>query len=230
MVTGSAGAAGARNAAPQLVRCDAPLGAAALVEPQGDSATLLTQYGFQSPIPLLRLIMAQSNCFQVVDRGAALSNIQQEQDLAKRGMLKNAPAQGQMVSVRYLVTPNIVFSNQNAGGAAAAGVIGSLFGLPGAIIGGIVASMRFQEAQAALFLTDAQTGVQVAVAEGSAKVTDFGGGGALGGYSGGIAGIGGIAGYGNTAEGKLIAAALLDAFNKLTVQVRALQTPGTAAP
>src|ERR1700722_6930648 len=34
-------------------------------------------------------------------------------------------------------------------------------------------------------------------------------------------GSGGVAGYSNTAEGKLVAAALLDAFNKLVVQVQA---------
>ncbi|QBQ53632.1 hypothetical protein [Nitrosococcus wardiae] len=60
-------------------------------------------------------------------------------------------------------------------------------------------------------------------AEGSAKVRDFGGAGGLGGFGGGIAGLAGVGGYGNTAEGKLIAAALLDAFNKLVVQVRAAQ-------
>lgn len=58
-------------------------------------------------------------------------------------------------------------------------------------------------AQTVLFLNDAKTGLQVAAAEGSASVKDFGG---LGGWGGGIAG-----GYGNTAEGKLIAAAFFDA-------------------
>ncbi len=221
LVTGSAGAAGAKNSAPQLRRCERSLGAAALVEPKGDSTVLLTAIGLQSPVPLLRLIMAQSNCFLVVDRGAALSNIQTERELAEQGMVEG-PGQPRLVAARYLITPNVVFSNRNAGGAGVGALLG-VFGLPGAVAGAAIASMRIQEAQAALFLTDAQTGVQIAVAEGSAKVKDFGGGAGLGGWGGGVAGIGGIGGYGNTAEGKLIAAALLNAYNNLTEQVMALQ-------
>ena len=61
------------------------------------------------------------------------------------------------------------------------------------------------------------------MSEGSAKVTDFGGGAGLGGWGGGVAGLGGVSGYGNTAEGKLIAAALMDAQNKLVAQIEATQ-------
>jgi hypothetical protein len=42
-------------------------------------------------------------------------------------------------------------------------------------------------------------------------------------FVGGIAGFGGVGGYGNTAEGELIAAALLDSFNKLVGQIEATQ-------
>jgi hypothetical protein len=225
MVTGSGGAAGTQGAASELVRCDRPLGTAALVEPEHNTIVLLNSVGLQSPIPLLRLMMAQSNCFQVVDRGAALSNIQTEDRLRASGMLQEGAttARGRMVTTQYLVTPNIIFSNPNAGGMGAGAALGGLFGAPGLIVGAIAGSMRIQEAQTALFLTDAQSGLQTAVAEGSAKVRDFGGVGGLGGFGGSIGGFGGISGYGNTAEGKLIAAALLDAHNKLVQQVRVTQ-------
>lgn len=225
-VTGSTGSAGTQGASSNLERCDRPLGTAALVEPDANALGLLNSVGLQSPIPLLRLMMAQSNCFEVVDRGAALRNIQMEQGLAGSGMLQqgSTTARGRMITTQYLITPNVVFSNPNAGGANAGAAIGSLFGRGGALFGGLAGSIRIKEAQTVLFMTDAQTGRQSGAAEGSAKVQDFGGAAGLGGWGGGVAGIAGISGYGNTAEGKLIAAAFLDAHNKLVHQVRATHT------
>jgi LysM repeat protein len=216
VVSGSGGSAGAQGSSSQMIHCTGPIGTAALVEPNAQASASLAQLGLQSPLPLLRLIMAQSNCFRVVDRGAALQNMQQEVGLAQSGLLKNgsATAQGRVVAVQYLLTPNVIFSNPNAGGGRLGVGLGGL--IPGgALIGAVAGSLRIQEAQTALFVTDAQSGEQVAVSEGSAKVTDFGGAGGLGGFGGGIAG------YGNTAEGKLIAAALLDGYNKLVGQLQA---------
>jgi hypothetical protein len=127
-----------------------------------------------------------------------------------------------MVTTQYLITPNVLFSNPNAGGGAIGSAVGGLIGGgAGALVGGALGSMRIQEAQAMLFLTDSQSSEQVGVSEGSAKVRDFGGASGLGGWGGGVAGLAGVSGYGNTAEGKLIAAALMDAHNKLVAQVQA---------
>ena len=224
MVTGSGGSAGAQGASHQLVRCTQPLGTAALVEASPEALTGLQTLGLASPLPMLRLLMAQSGCFRVVDRGAAMRNIEQEEYLRQSGMLRQGSqtAKGKMITTQYLITPNVLFSNPNAGGAALGTAVGGLLGGgAGALIGGAVGSIRIKEAQTMLFLTDAQSGEQMGVAEGSAKVTDFGGGAGLGGWGGGVAGIVGVSGYGNTAEGKLIAAALLDAHNKLVAQVQA---------
>ena len=222
-VSGSAGAAGSVGASSALAHCDQPLGTAALVEPEAYTLGILSNYGLHSPVPVLRLLMAQSNCFRVIDRGAAMTSIQAEDTLKQSGMLRSdsTTARGRMVTTQYLITPNVLFSNQNAGGMNALAGLGGLLGSAGALAGGVLGSMHFQEAQSALFLTDAQTGEQTAVAEGSAKVTDFGGLGGLGTLVGGIGGLGGVSGYGNTAEGKLVVAALVDAHNKLVQQVRA---------
>lgn len=222
MISGSSGEAGNQKESTSLVHCDRPLGTAALVEPDSNSSTLLQSVGLQSPTPLLRLLMSQSKCFRVIDRGAALGNIQTEQRLKQSGMLQSGSttARGRMMTVQYLITPNVIFSNKNSGGMGGLAALGGLLGPVGLVVGMVAGSMRMQEAQAALFLTDAQTGEQTAVAEGSAKVRDFGGGAGLGGFGAGIGGFGAIGGYGNTAEGKLIAAAYLDAFNKLVEQVR----------
>jgi hypothetical protein len=230
MVTGSGGAAGSQGAAPELPHCASPLGTAALVEATSEDLSLLQSLGLQSPLPLLRLMMAQSNCFTVVDRGVALRNMEQEEMLRQSGMLKKGSktARGRMVATEYLLTPNVIFSNPNAGGGNALSALGGL--VPGGAIAGAVAgSMRIKEAQSTLFLTDAQSGVQVGVSEGSARVHDFGGMSGLGGFGGGVAGLAGVSGYGNTAEGKLIAASLLDAFSKLVTQVSAMQPAGKKA-
>ena len=79
--------------------------------------------------------MAQSNCFRVVDRGAALSSIQTEDALAQSGMLQSGSttARGRMITTQYLLTPNVVFSNQDAGGLNALGALGGYFGGAGAL-------------------------------------------------------------------------------------------------
>lgn len=67
-----------------------------------------------------------------------------------------------------------------------------------------------------MLLADARSGVQVAAAEGSTKKADLALGGALlGGGAGGVLG-----GYGNTNEGKIIAAALLDNYNNVVGVIR----------
>ena len=219
-VTGSAGTTGnAVGAAPQLVQCPQPVGTIALVESQ---IPALAQVGLTSPVPLIRLIAAQSRCFNVVERGQAFDRMMQERQLSSGGMLQQGSniGGGQMVAADYMITPNVVFSQNNAGGAGAA--MRSLGFVPYvgpalAVGGGIAGSVRFSEAQAVMMVTDTRSGVQIAVAEGRAKATDLGGGLGLG----SINGFGSIGGYSNTDQGKVVAGAFLDAFNKLVEQIRA---------
>jgi hypothetical protein len=231
VVQGSAGPEGTQTDSTMLASCDHPIGNAALVEPEAETLALLGNVGLRSPTPVLRLMMAQSHCFQVVDRGAALGNIETEERLRRSGMLQSGSttARGRMVAVDYLITPNIIFSNPNAGGYGGVGALGGIFGWPGLIAGAVAGSIRIQEAQTVLFLSDAHSGVQTAAAEGSAKVKDFGGAGGILGFGGGIGGLAGVGGYGNTAEGKLIVAALVDAHNKLVAQVRGVEPKKAAA-
>ena len=225
VVSGSGGAAGAQGASMQLVRCSHPLGTAALVEASPEALSGLQSLGLASPLPTLRLLMSQSGCFRVIDRGAAMKNIEQEEYLKQSGMLRGGSntARGKMVTTQYLITPNVIFSNPNAGGASAGSLVGGLLGgSTGAALGSAVGgAMRIKEAQTVLYLTDAQSSEQVGVAEGSARVHDFGGAAGLGGWGGGVAGLAGLAGYGNTDEGKLIVASFMDAHNKLVAQVEA---------
>jgi hypothetical protein len=116
-----------------------------------------------------------------------------------------------------MITPNIAFSEDNAGGlGAAAGTVLSAFVPGGYVLGQVAGSLSFKEAQAMLMVTDTRTGVQVSIAQGSAKATDLGGGMGLG----RLRGFGSLGGYSNTNEGKVVAGAFLDAFNKLVDQLR----------
>src|SRR5262245_1006817 len=142
-VTGSAGEGGPANgAAPALVQCPAPIGTLALVEKQ---IPALAQARLDSPVLLIRLMAAQSRCFHVVERGQALNRMMQERILAEGGQLQSGSnvGQGQMVAADYMVTPNVVFSENNAGGMSSTliSTVGSLIPGAGSSVASVVADM-----------------------------------------------------------------------------------------
>lgn len=215
-VTGSGGSAGAKNAAKDLARCEAPLATIALVEDPGGYA-YMTRYALPSPLSLVRLMMQQSNCFRVVDRSAGIEAAKREKELNDSGMLRKDQTirKSQVIEAQYSMLVSVVFSERNAGdsfGALVARlpVVGQYAGLLG--------NVNFKEAQTVMFLTDNETSEQVASATGSARATDLGAGGLV------IGGLGGAAlgGWGTTNEGKVIASALLDNYSQLIPQVRVL--------
>ncbi|THF60663.1 peptidoglycan-binding protein [Pseudothauera rhizosphaerae] len=215
VATGAAGGANAENASSDLERCDRPFGTIAVVEDQtADWFRHLTgQYRLTSTVPVLRLLIQQSNCFIVVERGRAMANMAQERALQQSGELRSGSnfGKGQMVSADYSLSPEVLFSERGTGGlGAAAGAVG------GGVLGAIVGSMKTNEAATLLTLVDNRSGVQVGVAEGSAKNTDFGFGGLLAGGSA----AGGLGGYTKTPQGKVIAGAFMDSYNQLVRAVR----------
>jgi hypothetical protein len=216
---GSAGPQGAQNANAQLEKCDAPKGTLAVVEPQSHILVGLQRYGLQSPIGVIRMIIQQSNCFQIVERGVAMQNMMQERALAAGGQMQADAnvGKGQMVAADFIVTPSVVFSEGNAGGVG--GALGGLmgrFGGAGMVVGAIAGGLKFKEAQTSMLMSDTRSGIQVAAAEGSAKATDFALGGSMFGWAGGAA----LGGYSNTNEGKVIAASFLDNWNNIVRAVR----------
>ena len=69
-----------------LEHCDKPMGAMAVVEPQNEILTgASTRYNLQSPVGLIRMMIQQSNCFIVVERGVGMQNMMQERALAAAG-------------------------------------------------------------------------------------------------------------------------------------------------
>ncbi|HSE95879.1 MAG TPA: peptidoglycan-binding protein [Methylomirabilota bacterium] len=224
-VQGSAGPGGAAGAASDLERCDKPMGTVAVAEPQDYVLVALSHYRLRSPTGLIRLIIQQSNCFLVVERGFGMQNIMQERALAQGGQLRQGSNMGggQMVTADYILTPAVVFSEDNAGGVGGAvgGVVGGLFGSgAGRALGAVAGGLKFKEAQTSMLLADARSSLQVAAAEGSAKKADFRLGGLLAGAGAGGGAAGALGGYENTNEGKVIAASLADNYNGIVRAVR----------
>jgi hypothetical protein len=216
---GGAGPGGAQNASVQLEKCDAPKGTLAVVEPQSHILAGLSRYGLNSPVGLIRMMVQQSNCFQVVERGVGMQNMMQERALAAGGEMQGGQniGKGQMVAADFIVTPSVVFSENNAGGVG--GAVGGLlgrFGGAGAVVGALAGGLKFKEAQTSMLLADTRSGIQVAAAEGSAKQTDWGLGGTIFGGGGGAA----FGAYTNTNEGKVITASFLDNWNNIVRSVR----------
>ncbi len=215
-VSGSGGSAGAKNAAAELQRCAAPLATIALVEdPAGYS--YMSRYQLPTPLPLLRLMMQQSNCFRVVDRSAGIEAAKREQDLNDSGMLRDGQSvrKRQVIEAQYSLLTTVAFSEKNAGDSFGA-IVSQIPGI--SQFAGLLGNVHFKEAQTVLFLTDNETSEQLASATGAARATDVGGGGILIGSLGGAA----LGGWGTTNEGKVIASALLDSFNALVPQVQVL--------
>ncbi len=215
-VQGAAGTQGAQGAAADLERCDKPMGAMAVVEPQDYVMQALARYNLQSPVGLIRMMIQQSNCFIVVERGQGMQNMMQERALAGGGELRGGSnvGGGQMVAADFIMTPTVVFSESNAGGVG--GALGGLFGGRGSALGAIVGGLKFKEAQTSMLVADARSGVQVAAAEGSSKKADL----SLGALVIGGGAAGGAGGYGNTNEGKIIAASFADNYNNIVRVVR----------
>ena len=199
-----------------LEHCPKPMGALAVVEPQNEILLALRRYNLQSPVGLIRMMIQQSNCFIVVERGVGMQNLMQERQLASAGESRQGSNMGggQMVAADFVMTPSVVFSENNAGGAG--GAVAGLLGRRAAAVGAVAGGIKFKEAQTSMLVADSRSGVQVAAAEGSTKKADLRLGAGL--FGGGMAAAGG--GYGNTNEGKIIAAAFMDNYNSVVKVVR----------
>jgi len=223
----------------EVPRCERPLGTIALVEersaasaadglPAGMAALIRmaeAQNGGSQrvdPLPLLKMLVAQSGCFQVVDRGAGFDALQRERELAAGGSVADANNQATLKAADYLLQARVVYSDNDSGGSG--GGLGSMFP------GGLGFKQKVKASQTMLTLVEVKTGIQQAVATGSARKKDLSilGGGIL--TNAGIGALGGA--YSSTDMGKITSLAMLDAFSKLTRQAQERLTPAvsTAPP
>jgi curli biogenesis system outer membrane secretion channel CsgG len=219
LVTGAAGQTHASGTTRSVEKCAEPIATLGVIEnPNGYTYTSGRGNLPESPVALVRLLLQQSGCFRIVDRNLGLKGSRQELDLQESGLTRKdstVNVRGKVLEAQYVLTPTLTFSEQNAGG----GLEGILARIP--VINqfaGLVEHVKFKEAQVVLTLTDSETTEQLVSAEGSSKATDLGAAGLMLGAAGGA----GAAGWSNTNEGKVIAAAFLDSINKLVPHVREL--------
>jgi len=205
---------GAKNASAKLEKCEKPLGTIAVVQPQDFMMQALNRYGLPAPSNLLRLMIQQSGCFQVVERGLGMQNVMQERQMQQGGQLQSNSnvGGGQMVSADFIMTPEVQFSENKSGGAAMLGGFGALLGPVGLVAGVLASNLKFSQASTTLLVSDARSGIQIAAASGSAEKTDF--------QIGGVLGAAGLGAYGNTPEGQVVAAAMLNNYNEVVSVVK----------
>ena len=213
VATGAAAGGTSQGANDKIAHCAEPLGTVAMVEDQ--SATWyrsMQQHELGSTLPVLRLMVQQSNCFVVVERGRAMQNMNQERALAQSGEIRAGSAfgKGQMVAADYTMNPSVTFSAKGT-----SGVGGALAGVVGGVFGALAAGMKTNDASTVLMLIDNRSGVQISVAEGSARNTDFSAG-----FGSWFGAWGSAKGYTDTPQGKVVVAAFVDSYNQM---VKALQ-------
>jgi len=219
--TGSAGGSSTSNVNSSLQKCAKPVGTLGIKEDTYSSwYSYMNRNGVRSVTPILRLLAQQSNCFVVVERSRrGMASLNQERSLRDSGELRSTSQmqKGQMAAADYTMTPTLIFQANDTGG------IGGLLGRKGAILG---AALKSKEASSLLTLVDMRSGIQVAVAEGSAKVNDLSGIlGALGG-----SGYGALGAYTKTPTGKVVVGAMTDAFNNLVQSVKNYKPQEAAGP
>ena len=172
----------------------------------------------RDPLPLLKLLVSQSNCFLVVDRGEGFDALQRERQLAAGGAVAGAGNAATLRAADYLLQTKVLYSDSDAGGSGAG--LGSMFP------GGLGFKQKVKSSQTLLTLVEVRTGIQQAVATGSARKKDLS---IIGGGLSTSAGVGALGGsYTSTDMGKVTTLALLDAFRKLTADARGRLAPASA--
>ena len=219
VTAGSASAVAAGEKEIQLPACDRSFGTLSVAEPEQQ---WWVQYSLESPEALIKVFVSQCKCFTLVDRGRGLEAAMKERELAAGGDLAGESniGRGQIKAADYVLIPDIVSQNANAGGKSIGGAFGGLLGGRGglgAVLGGV--SLKKKTADVVLTLTDVRSTEEVAVVKGHAKKTNVGWGAGGGAFWGGFAAAG-ASSYANTEIGQVVAMAYLDAFTKLVDEVK----------
>jgi curli biogenesis system outer membrane secretion channel CsgG len=211
----------AASTTPQVPHCSRNLGTVSIQN--GDSAGW-TGMRLQPPAALLRVVVQQSGCFTVVERGAGLDAAMRERELAGGGQLQRQSnvGGGQIRAADYVLLADVISQDNNTGGGAAAAALGGLVGGRfGAVLGGV--RVQNQAAQTTLALTNVRTTESFSV-EGNAQNRNWGWGG--GGWLGG--GGAALGGYTDTDIGRVVTMAFVDAYTQLVTQAGGID-PNAAA-
>src|SRR6185295_5662982 len=163
--TGST-AGGTANTADHLERCDQTLGVLRIDEDVGSNWYRYYGSRLGSTAPLLSMLVMQSNCFVVVERGTGEAGINAETARARGDEARESATRGkgQQVVADFLLKPEIVMNNKDNKGAALGGLGRLLPSGLGAVAAG--ASVKSSEAGTVLTLVDIRSTVRLAAAQG----------------------------------------------------------------
>lgn len=213
----------------QIPKCTRKLGSIAVHEPDGGTHWW-TQAQLPAPSKLIKVYVNKSGCFNLVDRGVGMDIAMKERALASDGQLRaqSSVGKGQIKAADYILIPDYISSNSDAGGGGGAAVIG---GLLGGAAGALVSNIKFKSrtADVVLTVTDVRSSEQVAMVEGSYKKTDISFGAAGGLFGAGGLGSAAVGGYANTEIGQVIALAYLQAYTDLIKELGGLPDDAKAA-
>ncbi|HUO98387.1 MAG TPA: CsgG/HfaB family protein [Rhizomicrobium sp.] len=210
----------------EVPMCSHKIGTAAIYEPQNNWWGPL---GLESPEALIKIIVMRSGCFTLLDRGKGFDVAQRERELAGSGELRQGSniGKGQVKAADYVIVPDIVSKNRDAGGTNVGGILG---GFIGGGVGAIVSNIDVHSSTAdvTLTVTDVRSSEQVAMEEGHGSKTDVSfGAGAGGGWWGGFAGAG-ASHYANTTIGQVVTLAYIDAYSKLVYDLHGVSDNASA--
>jgi curli biogenesis system outer membrane secretion channel CsgG len=186
----------------EIPTCSKPLGTISVIEPE-DGVNWWSGQQLPAPSKLIKVFVNKSRCFTLVDRGVGMGAAMAERDLAASGELRNRSniGKGQIRAADYVLVPDLISQNSNAGGNAISGLLG---GLMGGNVGRVVGGLDFKKktADVVLTVTDVRSSEQVAMAEG---------------------------GYANTEIGQVITLAYLQAYTNLVTELGGLSGNASAS-
>lgn len=213
----------------EIPKCSRKLGTISVVEPEG-STHWWTEQQLPAPTKLIKVFVSKSGCFTLLDRGMGMGAAMRERELAAGGELRGGAnvGKGQVKAADYVLVPDLISSNRDAGGSALGALAGGLIGgSTGRLVGSL--NINSKTADVVLTVTDVRSSEQVALVEGHGEKNDlgFGARGSLFGNTG--VGAAGIGGYANTTVGQVITMAYLDAYTKLVGEMGGLPANASAA-
>jgi curli biogenesis system outer membrane secretion channel CsgG len=210
----------------QIPTCSHRIGTAAIYEPENRWWEPL---GLESPEALIKVFVMRSGCFTLVDRGKGFSVAQRERELAAGGDLRQGSniGKGQVKAADYVIVPDIVSKNSNAGGTNVGGFLG---GFIGGGVGAVVSHINIHSSTAdvVLTVTDVRSSEQVAMEEGHGSKSDVGFGVGGGGWWGGGVGGLGVDNYAHTEIGQVVSLAYIDAYTKLVTDLHGISDNASA--
>jgi curli biogenesis system outer membrane secretion channel CsgG len=196
----------------QLPICSHRIGSVAIERPGRDwwsSAHL------SGPETLLKAFAMQSGCFSVVARGAQLSELEREREIAGA-----APNEG-LQAADFIMQPDLSPASHSSGVN-----LGALFGrFVGGPAGSLLSNVTIssQEADVTLAMTNVRSGEEVAIEQGHAQSSNLNLGGGYGPFRS-LAALGAL-GYADTPVGQVVAAAYLQAYTNLVIRMGGIPAP-----